>query len=161
MGPIKVDVEAGPSGLSTKEKDEIKQRSASPPAFALVLPAVEPAKADSGVIDLTLSDSDDDGDDKKPLKRRRNGDPITTPTKPKLESKPPDLPRTPPSRPSPRKLVSDDGSPPPDLSHFAHDTQHLLKEPPEAILALLSSDELKSLGKKMKVPVGSAAPVSH
>ncbi|GAA5978175.1 hypothetical protein JCM10908_004258 [Rhodotorula pacifica] len=150
VGPVMV--EAGPSGLSDDDKEEIKKRSASPPVPAPCPPVKD--KDDSTVIDLTLSDSDE-GEEKKPLKRSRNGKPIvSTPKKPKLEAKPPEPP---PVRPTPRKLVSDDGSPPPDLSHFAHDTQHLLLEPPEAILALLSSEELTSLGKKMKVAVRSGA----
>lgn len=149
-------VEAGPSGLSDDDKEQIKKKSVSPS----LPPTASPVKAadDSAFIDLTLSDSEDE-ENKKPPKRSRNGKPIVTPQKGKLATKPPDS--TTPARPSPRKLVSEeDGSPPPDLSHFAHDTRHLLLEPPEAILALLSSEELTSLGKKMKVPVRSGASVS-
>jgi hypothetical protein len=155
VGPVPA-IEAGPSGLSDDDKEQIKKKSASPS----LPPAAAPVKAadDSAFIDLTLSDSDSE-EDKKPLKRSRHGQPIVTPQKAKLATKPPD-PTTTPARPSPRKLVSEDGSPPPDLSHFAHDTRHLLLEPPEAILALLSSEELTSLGKKMKIAVRSGASVS-
>ncbi|GAA6016477.1 hypothetical protein JCM8202_006053 [Rhodotorula sphaerocarpa] len=144
VGPL--PVEPGPSGLTDTDKEEIQKRSASP----AVPPPVSTPSASSGVIDLTFSDSENEY--AQPLKRRKVQDAPVTPKKAKLEGKPPDIP-SPSSRPSPRKLVSEDGSPPPDLSHFAHDTQHLLLEPPEAILALLSSDELKSLGKKMKAGV--------
>ncbi|GAA5874991.1 hypothetical protein JCM3774_000467 [Rhodotorula dairenensis] len=149
-------IEAGPSGLSDDDKEEIKkQASASPSLPSAAAVAASPVKATdtANVIDLTLSDSDDE-DDKKPTKRSRGGQPIVTPKKGKLAAKPPDPPRV---RPPARKLVSEDGSPPPDLSHFAHDTQHLSVEPPGAILALLSSEELASLGKKMKVAVRSGA----
>ena len=156
VAPVPV-VEAGPSDLSDDDKEQIKKKKSASPSLPA---AASPVKAadDNAFIDLTLSDSDSD-QDKKPPKRSRNGKPVVTPRKGKLAAKPPDP--TTPARPSPRKLVSDEnGSPRPDLSHFAHDTRHLLLEPPEAILALLSSEELTSLGKKMKIAVRSGASVS-
>ncbi|GAA6000814.1 fanconi-associated nuclease 1 [Rhodotorula paludigena] len=109
----------------------------------------KPAKEErEGFLDLTLTDSDDD---MLPLPR-------ATPLKGK--SKQADVKGKGKARVVPRKLVPDDEAADDDcqdLSRFAFDTSVLVLEPPETTLALLSMEELTTLGKRMKVAVKSGA----
>lgn len=80
---------------------------------------------DEDVVDLTLSDYDEDEKPKPNIKRSQ-----TPPT---------ELPTSPA---------------PPDYSRLAYDTRELLSSSPEDLLKLLSTEEIVTLGKKLKVDVG-------
>ncbi|GAA5922491.1 hypothetical protein JCM3775_005748 [Rhodotorula graminis] len=116
----------------------------TPPKRQQVAALVEPKKEqprDEGFLDLTLTDSDDD---------------VAPPVSNKGKKSGVDKGK---ARATPRKLISDvpDSLDLGDLSRFAFDQSVLVDEPPENTLALLSMDELTTLGKRMKVPCKSGA----
>ncbi|GAA6056318.1 hypothetical protein JCM3770_000667 [Rhodotorula araucariae] len=92
-----------------------------------------------GFLDLTMSDSDDDLPKPAPTPAKANGNGK--------------------ARAAPRPLVPDgsEDADVEDLSRFAFDQSVLEEEPPEHTLALLSMDELTTLGKRMKVSAKSGA----
>ncbi|GAA6045103.1 hypothetical protein NBRC10513_004905 [Rhodotorula toruloides] len=136
------------AGPSPKPKEE-----ESKPVVEVVKEEVEVKKEDNGVIDLTLSDTDDE----KPAAPFAPSPTPTRSTKAKGKGK---AVATPAPAVLPRTLVPPDSPDDlPDLSHFALDVTALTNEKPETILGLLSMEELVALGKKMKVSVkGGATP---
>ncbi|BGO89330.1 hypothetical protein JCM10020v2_000956 [Rhodotorula toruloides] len=134
---------AGPSPNSKEEE--------SKPVLGVAKEEVEVKKEENGVIDLTLSDTDDE----KPTAPFA---PSPTPTRSAKAKGKGKAVITPAPTVLPRTLVPPDSPDDlPDLSHFALDVAALTDEKPETILGLLSMEELVGLGKKMKVSVKGGA----
>jgi Fanconi-associated nuclease 1 len=138
---------AGPSPKAQPRKEEQKPIVDVPEEKAQV------KKEDDGVIDLTLSDTDDE-------RPNRPFAPSPTPTRSAKAKGKGKAVAAPTPTVVPRTLVPPDSSDDlPDLSHFALDVTALTNENPEVILGLLSMEELVGLGKKMKVSCKGGATV--
>ncbi|GAA5840395.1 hypothetical protein JCM11251_006549 [Rhodosporidiobolus azoricus] len=124
-----------------------RPRPSTPPPKPLA------TKSDNSVLDLTLTDSDEDGvlDLTVSPVRPPRPPPKSAKARGKQPALPPALPpsaRAPPSLP---KKANQD-----DLSRIAWSAEDLARdEEPEAVLGLLSMDELVALGRRMHVKVAS------
>ncbi|GAA5918614.1 hypothetical protein JCM6882_000834 [Rhodosporidiobolus microsporus] len=137
-----------------KEEEADVKRVAGPssPPARLATPPPKPLtpRNDAGVLDLTLTDSDDDGGvldlTVSPVRPPR-----PPPKSAKARGKQPELPPPPPPPPKSPPRVDED-----DLSRVAWSAEDLARdEEAEAVLGLLSMDELVGLGKRMNVKVAS------
>lgn len=146
--PVKAE-EEGSAGEVKREEPVAGPSSPRPPPPPPSTPPPPPPKKqrDDTVLDLTLTDSDDDVLD-------LTHSPVRPPPKSaKARGKQPEvlLPRRSPPPPAPTKPSKPLEE---DFSRIAWSAEDLAEnEEPENVLATLSLDELSSLGKRMKVKV--------
>ncbi|GAA5917685.1 hypothetical protein JCM6882_008325 [Rhodosporidiobolus microsporus] len=145
-------VEAVKPDLEAEERDIKPVAGPSSPPPRLGTPPQKPLtpRNDAGVLDLTLTDSDDDGGvldlTVSPVRPPR-----PPPKSAKARGKQPELPPPPPPPPKSPPRVDED-----DLSRVAWSAEDLARdEEAEAVLGLLSMDELVGLGKRMNMKVAS------
>ncbi|GAA6016966.1 hypothetical protein JCM10207_007864 [Rhodosporidiobolus poonsookiae] len=144
--PKEEDVEMKPAaGVEVAEQPVA---GPSTPPKRLQTPPPRGKSEQEGVLDLTLTDSDDDGvlDLTHSPARPPRPPPRSAKARGKQPARPP-APSPPPARPA---LDTD------DLSRLAWSMDDLAAmEDPEGLLGLLSLDELSALGKRMKVKLAS------
>ncbi|GAA5867550.1 hypothetical protein JCM8547_001216 [Rhodosporidiobolus lusitaniae] len=154
-----VDFSPSASSPVTKPAEPVAGPSSPPPRPSTPPPHPPSSKkeppASSAVLDLTLSDSDEDVKDGiLDLTNSPVRPPRPPPRSANAKGKQPA--RLLPFQPSPTSLAQPAEPTRPieeDLSRMAWSMEDLASEEPEQILGLLSGDELVALGKRMKVKV--------